>query len=246
LIAPLEVGLQRLDELCEAGVEVVALAEEDPLRVGEARRQGILVDLVMNHGDDQLVDPHGLFELAAALLGGKRFGSEHEDQGPAGDNRATHPLAPLRARKDVLDVDPNALAARAQGLAQPIDRKRGVLARVAQKRVIAVRLGGARKRPSVFVRLPHGSTGQALRRRETSGDGPHRPEDREFIERKSAGLWLPSGGGGIRTLDPPVRTSNGFRDRRIQPLCHPSEMAAIKASERPKPRKAASGLAIAA
>ena len=29
------------------------------------------------------------------------------------------------------------------------------------------------------------------------------------------------GGGGIRTLERPV-TSNGFRDRRIRPLCHPS------------------------
>src|SRR5690606_14634550 len=28
-----------------------------------------------------------------------------------------------------------------------------------------------------------------------------------------------SGGGGIRTLEPPLRTTNGFRDRRIQPLC---------------------------
>jgi hypothetical protein len=32
-----------------------------------------------------------------------------------------------------------------------------------------------------------------------------------------------SGGGGIRTLDPP-KTDNGFRDRRIRPLCHPSRM----------------------
>ena len=31
-----------------------------------------------------------------------------------------------------------------------------------------------------------------------------------------------SGGGGIRTLDGRENAHNGFRDRRIQPLCHPS------------------------
>ena len=30
------------------------------------------------------------------------------------------------------------------------------------------------------------------------------------------------GGGGIRTLDGRENAHNGFRDRRIQPLCHPS------------------------
>ena len=46
--------------------------------------------------------------------------------------------------------------------------------------------------------------------------------------RKLAGTQCPcptvaslSGGGGIRTLEGPV-TPNGFRDRRIRPLCHPS------------------------
>ena len=33
---------------------------------------------------------------------------------------------------------------------------------------------------------------------------------------------LNGGGGGIRTLVP-LEGVNGFRDRRIQPLCHPSE-----------------------
>ena len=40
-------------------------------------------------------------------------------------------------------------------------------------------------------------------------------------QRMGARCGLESGGGGIRTLERPV-TSNGFRDRRIRPLCHPS------------------------
>ena len=34
-------------------------------------------------------------------------------------------------------------------------------------------------------------------------------------------VWLAGGGGGIRTHGPPV-VDNGFQDRRIKPLCHPS------------------------
>ena len=34
---------------------------------------------------------------------------------------------------------------------------------------------------------------------------------------------LSSGEGGIRTLDRRENAYNGFRDRRIQPLCHLSE-----------------------
>ena len=37
-----------------------------------------------------------------------------------------------------------------------------------------------------------------------------------------AGFGSISGGGGIRTLDGRENAHNGFRDRRIQPLCHPS------------------------
>ena len=40
------------------------------------------------------------------------------------------------------------------------------------------------------------------------------------------------GGGGIRTLVTLYRP-NGFRDRRIQPLCHPSAWGKNKAGSRP-------------
>ena len=47
---------------------------------------------------------------------------------------------------------------------------------------------------------------------------------RRRMSRRAAlqGLRVESGGGGIRTLEGPIPTPNGFRDRRIQPLCHPS------------------------
>ena len=76
-----------------------------------------------------------LLELTTALRGGKRVGTEDEDQSPATRDREAHAIAPFRARKDVLDVDPDALSAVGECRAHAVDRERRVLARVTQERV---------------------------------------------------------------------------------------------------------------
>ena len=63
----------------------------------------------------------------------------------------------------------------------------------------------------------HGWLGRAAKR---GFDNKKAPNTGSFLN-------LNGGGGGIRTLVTLYRP-NGFRDRRIQPLCHPSEGATKK------------------
>ena len=156
LVAPVQVGFQRLDELCDADVEVVSVAQEDPLSVGDAPGQGILVNLATDDRDDQLVQSRGLFELQTALRGGKRLGGEHKDQSPTGRNPAGHAVAPFRSGEDVFDIDPDVLVARRQSGTQPVDREAGVLSCVAEEGVVASGLFGSRPSLPVCLELAPG------------------------------------------------------------------------------------------
>ena len=51
---------------------------------------------------------------------------------------------------------------------------------------------------------------------------PHCPSHQRGKRLLLGAFLASSGGGGIRTLDGRENAHNGFRDRRIQPLCHPS------------------------
>ena len=67
LIAPFKVGLERLHQAIKTRTLIVAVAEEDPLSVGQCRRKWFAYVLMQNR-DDQLVHGDRALEFVSACL----------------------------------------------------------------------------------------------------------------------------------------------------------------------------------
>ena len=131
---PLEVGLERLDERADRGVVVVGVAAEDPVARLELRRDDSPVGVAAQERDDPLALLERVRELAAALVRVERVRRDHERERVRRVDARGDLVAPHRRRPDVVQVDPDVLAALLELGDQPADPRR-VLARVGEEDV---------------------------------------------------------------------------------------------------------------
>jgi hypothetical protein len=136
LIEPRLVELERVDERGDARVEAVLSAGVDPVRPFEGRRQRQAVHRPPQDGDDALVEIHRSLQLLAADGRRQRVRREHEDDDLGGLDPRPYVRPPVRgAAADVLDVEPDLLAALRERSRQPLLDEVAVLARVREKHV---------------------------------------------------------------------------------------------------------------
>ena len=136
----LDVGLERVNEPLDAGIEVVAGAEHDPAetlqRLGNVRPRGRLAE---TYGQHALIDVQGVVELLPARRRGERRLAQQEHERVASVDRLDHRHAPVLAGLDTcseLDVPvyPDLASATDERFTQPADDL-GVLGRVGEKDV---------------------------------------------------------------------------------------------------------------
>jgi hypothetical protein len=141
---PREIRLDRLDERLEGGVAIVAVAGEDPVHLGECLGRGMGIGLTADDRHDPLSVRLRILKLVRAFLGADRIWADDEDDvvrrvDPGGDVRA-----PGRARRDVLRVDPDVLAALGEERVQ-LRREAGVTPGVREEDVCACSPSGLRR-----------------------------------------------------------------------------------------------------
>ena len=78
---PVQVGVQRLDQFRQAGVEPGVVVEEDPVPLRDGLGDGLAVaGRTAQHWDDLLVRLRRFREFRRTRTGVQRIGGDHEDE----------------------------------------------------------------------------------------------------------------------------------------------------------------------
>ena len=136
LVAPPEIGVDRLDDLFDAPLDGVGLPELDPLDLRERVRYSLVRHLDAHDRDQRLAELDRHAELAQAVLGRERLRADHEDERARRPDAGVDALLPVGARLDVVEVEPDVLSPRLECRHQlALDELPGVAARVRDERV---------------------------------------------------------------------------------------------------------------
>jgi hypothetical protein len=103
---PIRFSVECVDQHPKRGIEIVVVAEEDPLPCGERLRKRRSINLAADDRDDSLVHALGVSQLLAAHLrcGGVR--TDDEDEGQSCIDPTLEFLHPLCSRMKPSPVDP--------------------------------------------------------------------------------------------------------------------------------------------
>ncbi len=136
LVAPPEIGVDRLDHLFDARVDRVGLPELDPLDLRERVRHSLVRHVDAHDRNQRLAELDRHAELAPAVLGLERLRADHEDERARRPDAGVDALLPVGARLDVVEVEPDVLSPRLECRHQlALDELPGVAARVRDERI---------------------------------------------------------------------------------------------------------------
>ena len=154
-LEPRQVGLERLDQLLERRVLVILVACQDPVRRVQLGIELLRLDVGAQDRDEPLVVLDRVADLLATdLRGGERRREDH-DHRLGGLYPLFDPCVPVGALGNVVQVDPDVLAARLERAHQGL-HELTVVARVGDERVRTLglrRCGSGRRHRRATLRL---------------------------------------------------------------------------------------------
>ena len=129
LVEPFEVGVERLDQLAYAGVEIVALRKRQRVDRGDRRVKRAEIDRPPQQWHEPLVVRHRVLGFLPAHGGSRVIGARDADKRIDAFDSAEHALLPVRRELDVFAIEPALALLLGQCLGEPL-REQLVLARI--------------------------------------------------------------------------------------------------------------------
>ena len=119
---PFQVGVERLNNTCQAGLALLGGSTEHPVMGSDRLGNSSVIGLAVHDGHNSLLELHGMAELVTTHRRAQRVGTHHEHERVCTLNCLSDLGSPLGTRPDALPIDPDFATLAGQFLIKPADK----------------------------------------------------------------------------------------------------------------------------